>query len=202
MPAKIKVLNSEEGYNLAARRYDEMEGYLNSFEKENLFYLLKDVRDKKVLDIGAGTGRVSVMLKRNGAKVTALDLSESMLSILKKKEPAIEIVIGDAESLPFGDETFDVIVAAFVVVHLSEPRRFFEEAYRVLKDGGQLLITNINQKEPPEVKTDQGKIKIESYYHRPEEIKEKLEELAFSIKEEIIVKEKDVWINQIILAKK
>jgi ubiquinone/menaquinone biosynthesis C-methylase UbiE len=202
MPAKVKVLDSLEGYDLAARHYDEMEGYLNSFEKDNLFYLLKNVRDKKILDVGAGTGRVSVALKRNGAKVTALDLSEKMLAILKRKEPAIEIVIADAEELPFPDESFDVIVAAFLIVHLSNPQRFFDEAYRVLKDGGQLLITNINQKEPPEVKTEKGKIKIESYYHRPEEIKEKLEELAFAVEEEIIVKEKDAWINQIILAKK
>jgi len=125
-----------------------------------------------------------------------------MLEILKRKSPTIKIVVGDAEDLPFEDEYFDVVVATFVVVHLSDPKKFFDEAYRVLKNGGQLLITNINQKEPPEVKTDIGKIKIESYYHRPEMIREILEDLAFEIEEEIIVKENNIWINQIVLAKK
>ena len=110
--------------------------------------------------------------------------------------------MGDAESLPFENYTFDLVVATFMIVHLKDPKRFFDEVYRVLKDGGKFLVTNINQKEPPEIKTEKGVIKIESYYHRPEKIREILEELAFGIEREIMVKEKDVWVNQIILAKK
>jgi len=198
----IKVFASSDGYDLAADNYDKKEKYLNGFEKGRFLPMIENWRDKKVLDVGAGTGRVAIALQKLGAKVTALDISPKILKVLQKKEPRIKIVCADAESLPFGDDSFDVVTAAFLIVHLKNPQRFFAEAYRVLKDGGYLLFTNINQKEPPEIKTDRGLIKIESYYHRPEKIREILNDLAFQVIEEEIIKEKDIWINQIILAKK
>ncbi len=201
MPKKIKVLSSEAGYNLAADVYDENENYLNSFEQGEFIPLLGALADKKVLDVGAGTGRLSLPLVNRGAHVTALDVSPKMLELVKKKNSKIITVVADAESLPFEKETFDIVTAAFLIVHLKDPTRFFDEAYRVLKDGGILVVTNINQKDPPQVKTKEGQIIIESFYHRPEKIIDILKSLAFSV-EEVFVKEKDLWVNQIILAKK
>ncbi|MSU75262.1 MAG: class I SAM-dependent methyltransferase [Candidatus Magasanikbacteria bacterium] len=203
---KIKVLNSEAGYSLAADVYDENENYLNSFEQGELIPLLGALEDKKVLDVGAGTGRLSLPLANRGARVTALDVSPKMLEALfvkcSDRSSPITTIIGDAENLPFENESFDIVAAAFLIVHLKDPTRFFDEAYRVLKDGGILAVTNINQKDPPQVKTKGGEIIIESFYHRPEKVKEILESLAFGIEEEIFVREKDVWVNQIIVAKK
>ncbi len=187
---------------MAVDFYDENENYLNSFEQGELIPLLGALADKKVLDVGAGTGRLSLPLANRGASVTALDVSRKMLELLKKKNSKIITVVGDAESLPFKNETFDIVAAAFLIVHLKDPKRFFDEAYRVLKDGGILAVTNINQKDPPQVKTKQGKIIIESFYHRPEKIIEILESLAFSIEENVFVKEKEVWVNQIVVARK
>jgi len=195
-------MTSPAGYDFVASGYDQKEAYLNSFEKERVVPLLGDLKGKSLLDVGAGTGRLSVLFAKKGAQVTALDISPQMLKELKKKAPAIKTTVGDAESLPFPNDTFDFVVAAFLIVHLKDPTRFFDEAYRVLKDGGRLVVTNINQKEPPEIKTPKGVIKIESYYHRPEKIREVLESLAFEIKDEIIVKEKELWVNQIVAAQK
>ena len=199
MSKKTKVLSSEAGYNLAADVYDENENYLNSFEQGELIPLLGALAGKKVLDVGAGTGRLSLPLENRGASVTALDVSPKMLEAISNKN--IKTVVGDAESLPFESGSFDIVTAAFLIVHLKDPTRFFDEAYRVLKDGGILAVTNINQKDPPQVKTKEGKIIIESFYHRPEKIKQILESLAFSV-EEVFIKEKNLWVNQIILAKK
>ena len=59
------------------------------------------------------------------------------------------------------------------------------------------MVSNINQKEPPEIDTQRGLIKIESFYHRPEEIKKDLEKLAFSV-EEKFVSTSEVWVNQLL----
>lgn len=200
--SKIKILKSVVGYDLAASGYDKKEKYLNSFEQNKFLPLLGDLKNKKVLDVGAGTGRLSLMLSKAGAQVTAVDVSEAMLKILKNKDKKIEIIVGDAQSLPFEDAAFDIVTAAFLVVHLKDLSVFFDEAYRVLKDGGILAVSNINQKEPPEVNTKEGKIKIESYYHRRDKIVEDLESLAFQIEKNVVLYEKEVWINQIIIAKK
>lgn len=202
MSKKAKVYDSAKGYDLAAKRYDDKQTYLNSFEQNRLMPLLGDVKAKKVLDVGAGTGRLAVQLANLGALVTATDVSEKMLDKLKRKNKKIAAIIGDAETLDFPDREFDIVVAAFLIVHLRSPKRFFDEAYRVLKDGGRLIVTNVNQKDPPVIETKEGDILIDSYYHRPEQVREDLETLAFSIKEDLLIKEKGVWINQIIVAQK
>lgn len=199
---KIKIMSSAEGYDLAAVDYDKKTKYLNSFENRKIISLLGDVKKKKILDIGAGTGRLSISLAQSGADLVATDISEKMLKELSKKNCRIVTDVADAEDLPYEDNTFDFVVAAFLIVHFKDTTRFFDEVYRVLKPDGKLLVTNINQKEPPEIKTNSGVIKIESYYHRPDKIIETLESLAFSIEKEEFIYQNDIWINQIILAKK
>ena len=88
---KIKILDSAEGYDLAAEDYDKKEKYLNSFEKGKFLSLLPEIKDKKILDVGAGTGRVSLPLALAGAQVTALDISEKILEVLKRKNKKIRI---------------------------------------------------------------------------------------------------------------
>jgi ubiquinone/menaquinone biosynthesis C-methylase UbiE len=200
--SKIKIFNSAAGYDLAAAGYDKKEKYLNSFEQNKLLPLLGSIKDKEVLEVGAGTGRLTISLIHSGAKVTALDISSQMLEILRNKNSKLEVIVGDAENLPFTDNTFDVVIGAFLIVHLKDPKIFFDEAYRVLKDGGRLIVTNINQKEAPEIKIKNGTIKIASYYHRPDQLIEALENLAFKIEKNIFVREQDTWVNQIIVASK
>lgn len=202
MSRKIKVFFSDQGYDLASEFYDQKEKYFNSFEQNKILPLLGDIKDIKILDIGAGTGRLSLQLEKGGAQVMALDVSAKMLELIRRKNKKIQTMVGDAENLPFEKESFDIVTAAFLIVHLKDPMRFFDEVYRVLKDGGKFVVTNINQKDPPEVKTKEGNIIIESFYHRPEKIKEILESLAFQVEQEIFVKENEVWVNQILLARK
>ncbi len=199
---KIKLLDSKSGYDLHAQFYDQKLAYLDSFEQNRLLPLLGELKNKTVLDVGAGTGRLALRLAEHSADVTALDISPEILKILNKKNKRIKTIIADAESLPFPDNSFDLITAAFLVVHIKEPKYFFSEAYRVLKPGGLLALTNINQKRPPELKTRQGQIIVESYYHRPEQIITNLKNLSFSINKNILIKNQDVWINQIVLARK
>ncbi len=202
MSKKTKLFSSKTGYDLYAPFYDQKTAYLDSFEQFHLLPNLGDLKGKKILDIGAGTGRLSLRLAEKGAEVTALDVSPEILKVLKKKNSKITIVVGDAENLPFPDNSFDIMIAAFLIVHLKEPKYFFAEASRVLKPAGIFALTNINQKRPPELKTKKEKIIIESSYHRPEKIIAELKSLSFAIIKNIFIRDKDVWINQIIIATK
>ncbi len=199
---KIKILDSKSGYNLAADIYDQKEKYLNSFEQGKIFELLGEIKNKEVLDIGAGTGRLTNILAQKGAKVTALDVSRKMLEVLHRKNLLIKIIIGDAENLLFKDKSFDLVVSTFLIIHLKDLTKYFNEVYRILKNDGLFLLTNINQKGSPKVDTRGGSIKIESYYHRPEEVRKVLTETAFNIEKEVFVKEKNNWINQILFVSK
>lgn len=211
---KTRILGPKSGYDLTADYYASHEKYWDSFEQYKVLPMLGDLRGKKVLDVGAGTGRLALRMAKTGAGVMALDVSEVMIDKLKvaclrldsagttARRGKLEMVIGDAESLSFENNSFDIVVAAFLIVHLKDPYIFFDEAYQVLKDGGILLVTNINQRRAPSIKTKSGLIEIKSYYHRPEEVVKSLEKLAFSVEENVFVRNENNWINQIIKARK
>ena len=101
---------------------------------------------KKVLEIGAGTGRDSFPLVRHGAEVVQLDYSHQSLTILKKlaeeQSLSARIVGGDAFGLPFRDETFDIVFHQGLLEHFRKPRAdaLLQENVRVLKKGGFLLV--------------------------------------------------------------
>jgi ubiquinone/menaquinone biosynthesis C-methylase UbiE len=200
---KSNVFNSEIGYDMYANCYDKSLSYLNSFEKDHVLRVLGDLNGKKVLDIGCGTGRLIPELKKRGAEIVACDLSDEMLSITKKKYPDIETYKANILELPFNDNEFDLVIAMFVIVHIRDLTPAFDEVYRVLKNKGSFLLSNINQRKSPKLKIDNGdEIVIQSHYHMPKHVTKALEESFFTIQRDEFVYEEEVWINQIIKAVK
>ncbi len=197
------MFNSENGYDLYAEFYDKKFKFLDSFEKDELMRMVGDINGKKVLDVGCGTGRLERKLIDAGAEIIGIDVSSEMIKAAKKKFPKVEFVKGDIENLPFEDEAFDLVVCSFVVVHLKNLDKAFEEIYRVLKPGGTFVLTNINQRKAPKLDIKgRGEIVIKSFYHIPEKVTEALEKALFRIEEEKFVYENGIWINQILKAGK
>jgi len=200
---KKSVYNSAEGYDLYASSYDESLLHLNSFEKGSLEKLLGNLKGKRVLDIGCGTGRIIQMLKEKGAEIVALDISEEMINVVRRKFPDVECVVGDSDKMPFEDESFDLVLGLFWIVHLGDLRVSFDEVYRVLKKGGRFILSNVNQKKAPKLKSkDGGEFVIESYYHMPKKAVEALEYAYFNVVRDEFVYEGDVWVNQIVEGRK
>ncbi len=196
-------MKSEEGYDLYAEFYDQKSAYLDSFEGHALLKMMKALKGKRVLDLGCGTGRIVPELLKTANEVVGLDTSKKMLEVAKKKFPNVEFVCGEAKALPFEDESFDAVVATFLIVHIPNPEICFEEVYRVLKPGGVFLVTNINQRKAPKLELkERRKIVIKSFYHLPQHVRKALEKSFFKIEKEDFVYEKEQWINQIILARK
>lgn len=187
-----------------ASNYDASAPFLNTFEKDELFRMMGDLSGKKILDLGSGTGRSVTRLKVAGASdITALDISEEMLEILKKEHSDVDAHVGDMEELPFEDDSFDMITALFAIVHLGNLEIMFDEVYRVLKPGGFFIVSNVNQRKAPKLKLKNGEeIVIKSYYHMPKKVLKALENSFFKVDKEVFVKEGNVWINQLVKAVK
>ncbi len=98
----------------------------------------------KVLDVGCGTGEISMLLASMGHQVTGLDLSDKMMEKgrIKAKERGLDIKfqLGDAEYPPFDDGTFDVVINRHLLWTLPHPQEAINSWRRVLKDGGVLVV--------------------------------------------------------------
>jgi demethylmenaquinone methyltransferase / 2-methoxy-6-polyprenyl-1,4-benzoquinol methylase len=94
-----------------------------------------------VLDIGCGTGVLEEYFGGQDVSVVGLDITKGMLKLAQsKKILCLEaLVLGDAESLPFSNETFDCAVSCYAVKYCNT-RIFVEQIYRVLKPGGLVAL--------------------------------------------------------------
>jgi ubiquinone/menaquinone biosynthesis C-methylase UbiE len=96
----------------------------------------------KVLDMGCGTGVISMALADMGYQVTAVDVSNEMLDELRQGMGArsIELSRGDIFSLPVADDSFDAIISRWVLPHFPQWPLAVQEAAKKLKPGGALLF--------------------------------------------------------------
>lgn len=93
---------------------------------------------ESVLDIGCGTGLITQVLPGN---VTGLDISQWKLDRAKIHVPTATFIQGDAEKLPFTENTFDVVCCTDCLEHLERPELVVEGAYRILKPRGYFIGT-------------------------------------------------------------
>ena len=100
-----------------------------------------------VLDVACGPGTLALRLARHAAQVHGIDFSQAMLDIFRKKiERAghrnIELHCGDAQTLPYADNTFDAAFSLFGLMFFPDRQKGFAEIYRTLKPGGSVAITS------------------------------------------------------------
>lgn len=127
---------------------DYAHGLKSDKEKVEWLKLLDNiipVKQSKILDVGAGTGFLSLLLCELGHQCKGIDLSQGMLGEAKKKAAQagfqdVIFEIGDAENLAEPDNTYDVVINRHLVWTLPHPEKAIEEWVRVLKPGGRLII--------------------------------------------------------------
>ena len=99
------------------------------------------VRD--VLDLGAGTGKVTSRLVERGLRVVAVDPITEMLDVLRESLPDTPALLGSAEQIPLDDDSVDAVLVA-QAWHWFDPERAIAEVVRVLRPGGRLgLLWNV-----------------------------------------------------------
>lgn len=112
--------------------------------------LLGEVRGRRVLDAGAGTGHFSRALVERGALLTSLDVGTGLLGLVRAK-CSTQPVCGSLLQLPFRDAAFEVALCTEVLEHTSDPRAAVAELCRVLGPGGVLVLTVPNRLWKPAV---------------------------------------------------
>lgn len=124
-----------------------LRAYVHEMQYQSV--LARVEKGMKVLDAGCGEGVLSVMMAQKGAIVTACDLSEPNIIASKryalenKVGDKIEFLMGDAENLPFPDNSFDLVVSSHVLEHLPDFDQGFREIMRVTKKRAVIAIPTI-----------------------------------------------------------
>jgi demethylmenaquinone methyltransferase / 2-methoxy-6-polyprenyl-1,4-benzoquinol methylase len=98
--------------------------------------------DARVLDVATGTGLVArALMRRYGCSVVGLDQSEEMLGRARALVgPSVELVVGEAESLPFEDASFDALTFTYLLRYVDDPAATMRELARVVRPGGRIAM--------------------------------------------------------------
>jgi len=103
-----------------------------------------EIKNKKILEVGAGSGRDSFQLAQGDATVYVLDYSPQALQIVTnlnaQNKVSVHLVQGDAFQIPMPDDTLDIVFHQGLMEHFKDPLPLLKEHFRVLKPGGLLLV--------------------------------------------------------------
>lgn len=130
-------MNKSISFDRAANVYDSTRDLPSAIATQGIQAILDEAASgARILDVGTGTGRISVPLLNRDANLIGCDLSAKMMALLRQKFPAARLAQADASLLPFPANQFDALTTCHVM-HLVGPwREALREYRRVLKLGG------------------------------------------------------------------
>lgn len=139
----------KEHYQLDAETYDYFKNETNKLEKEehrrlHQMILAQIPADTGwILDVGCGGGWLAAALTPKQRRVISMDISDinPIKALLNTNNPYHFGLVADVFEMPIGENSIDCIVASEIIEHVSYPKRFLEELFKVLKPGGRLIVT-------------------------------------------------------------
>ena len=139
-------------FDRAVEYYDRTRGLSEEASREMTTLLVGELQDRGCcLEVGVGTGLVSLPLATAGIRLVALDLSAPMLAKLVEKtggRAPFPLVVGDATTLPFADDSFGAAVVRHVLHLVPAWRQVVAELVRVVAPGGLVLVSSGQVPEP------------------------------------------------------
>jgi demethylmenaquinone methyltransferase/2-methoxy-6-polyprenyl-1,4-benzoquinol methylase len=136
-----------------AKRYDLMNRLMTGFQdvhwRRQVIRLARLTNNASLLDLGTGTGDLAraALTEFPQAKVTAADFTLEMMRV-GQKTGVLNFSSADALHLPFGESAFDAVVSGFLMRNVIDLQRGIEEQFRVLKNGGRIVILDTTRPNP------------------------------------------------------
>lgn len=150
---------SKEYFDEVASSWDDMRNEFFSNEVRTLAYKIANIEEGKVAaDIGSGTGFISEGLINSNIKVIAVDQSAEMLNLLKSKfyyYENLKCIQGIGEDIPIESNSVDYVFANMFLHHVKNPSIVIKEMNRILRPGGKLIITDLDEHNFSFLKTEQ-----------------------------------------------
>ncbi len=169
-------INSEVASEYDSYYQTEPGKTIDKIEKEIVLVHLKDLPERKWLELGCGTGHWTQFFIDCGFKVTAVDNSEAMLKIAHSKQlKNVQFLQADAARLPFPDVSFSGIVAITMLEFVNDLNGVFNEIDRVLEPGGTLVLGCLNANSELGKNKNNDPVFKHAHFFKPEEIKEMLD---------------------------
>tara|TARA_Y100000310_G_C20437561_1_gene694458 strand:+ start:82 stop:837 length:756 start_codon:yes stop_codon:yes gene_type:complete len=145
---ELEEKEASEKYNFMAKSYHNLRTkknpkgwfYNELLEMPATLNLLGNVKNKKVLDFGCGTGIYAKQLTKKGALVKGFDVSSEMIKIAKDENPKLDLKVGSGYKIPF-NEKFDIVFAALVLDYFSDWNKVFNQVKKVLKKNGHFIFS-------------------------------------------------------------
>lgn len=148
-PGEHRAERVEDLFETIAPQYDRINDlqsfWMHRAWKRRLVGMAQVKAGDRALDVCCGTGDIATALARAGAETTGLDFSKAMLKVAadrtsKLQSSNLKFLSGDAQQLPFDDNSYDIVTVGYGLRNLSSWQRGLDEMHRVAKPGGRLLI--------------------------------------------------------------
>ncbi|WP_207423889.1 class I SAM-dependent methyltransferase [Desertivirga brevis] len=148
MTEKSEIHNKEikEQFAKQAKAYTALSAHTQDLIR--LFNMAEPTVTDRVLDVACGSGIVGLAFAAYVEGVTGIDLTPEMLDEAKRLQKSkglnnVEFIQGDVNSLPFEDDTFEIVISRFSFHHLNIPKKVLSEMVRVCKPGGLILVADV-----------------------------------------------------------
>lgn len=172
-----------------SRTWKTSQGFSNEVIDETIS-ALTTFENKLVLEVGVGSGRNALpLMKKVGLQFAGVDLSKEMLTVAKGKmsdfKPSLSLILGDAEHLPFLDETFEGIICLSAMHYFTSQDKMLKRFSALLKRGGILVYGDLTVHESDEKsfleRLERILSKAHSQYYRPTEIQKLMKTRGFPV---------------------
>jgi ubiquinone/menaquinone biosynthesis C-methylase UbiE len=140
-------MSIQDAYNEWSETYDTDRNLTRDLDGQVMVETLANQRFESILEIGCGTGKNTTFLAQIGTRVHALDFSQGMIEKAKEKVKAANVRFEMADLTqrwPCEDQVYDLIVCNLVLEHIEDLSFIFSEAFRVLVEGGKILVNELH----------------------------------------------------------